>query len=82
MAYLVVKTGIGRLFVSIPGRLILHQGYNTNCPAQFSGVTIVTTVDVEFLDQGPLGERVPESLLRRAVRAVRIAMGDIPAPKD
>ena len=42
----------------------------------------ITTVDVEFLEEGPTGERVPESLLRRVVRAVRIAMGDIPAPGD
>lgn len=42
----------------------------------------IKTVDVEFLDDGPMGERVPESLLRRVVRAVRIAIGDIPAPGD
>ena len=34
----------------------------------------------EFLNEGPTGERVPESLLRRVVRAVRIAIGDIPMP--
>ena len=33
-----------------------------------------------FLNEAPTGERVPESLLRRVVRAVRIAIGDIPMP--
>lgn len=42
----------------------------------------ITTVDMDFLDEGPLGDRVPESLLRRIVRAVRIAMDDTPMPDD
>ena len=42
----------------------------------------ITTLDVELLDEGPLGDRVPESLLRRVVRAVRIAIGDVPMPGD
>lgn len=42
----------------------------------------ITTVDMESLEDGPMGERVPESLLQRVVRAVRIAMGDIPVPED
>lgn len=40
----------------------------------------VTTLDVEFLDEGPLGDPVPELLLRRVVRAVRVAIGDVPMP--
>ncbi|MBI2863491.1 MAG: type II toxin-antitoxin system PemK/MazF family toxin [Chloroflexi bacterium] len=40
----------------------------------------ITTLSIEFLDQGPLGDRVPESLLRRVLRAVRIAIGEVPAP--
>lgn len=42
----------------------------------------ITTLDVGFLAEGPLGEPVPESLLHRAVRAIRIAVGDLPLPGD
>jgi len=42
----------------------------------------ITTLDLDFLDEGPLGERVPESLLRRVIRAVRIAIGDVPMPGE
>ena len=42
----------------------------------------VTTVDVGFLEEGPLGGRVPDSLLRRVVRAVRIAIADFPMPGE
>jgi mRNA-degrading endonuclease toxin of MazEF toxin-antitoxin module len=42
----------------------------------------ITTLDVGFLNEGPLGARVPESLLRRVVRAVRIAIGDVPMPGE
>ncbi|MBI2911327.1 MAG: type II toxin-antitoxin system PemK/MazF family toxin [Chloroflexi bacterium] len=37
----------------------------------------ITTIDRDFLDGGPLGEPVSESLLRRVVRAVRRALGDV-----
>lgn len=40
----------------------------------------ITTLDVEFLEDGPLGDPVPESLLRRVVRGIRISVGDVPAP--
>jgi mRNA-degrading endonuclease toxin of MazEF toxin-antitoxin module len=40
----------------------------------------ITTLDLEFLDDGPLGDLVPESVLRRVVRGVRIAIGDVPLP--
>ncbi|HUX86814.1 MAG TPA: type II toxin-antitoxin system PemK/MazF family toxin [Chloroflexota bacterium] len=40
----------------------------------------ITTLDVEFLDDGPIGEPVSETLLRRVIRAVRIAIGDVPLP--
>lgn len=40
----------------------------------------ITTLDCEFLDEGPLGDRIPESLLQRVIRAVRIAIGDVPLP--
>lgn len=40
----------------------------------------ITTLDLVFLDEGPLGERVPESVLRRVVRGVRVAIGDVPMP--
>jgi mRNA-degrading endonuclease toxin of MazEF toxin-antitoxin module len=42
----------------------------------------ITTLDTGFLYEGPLGDPVPESLLRRVVRAVRIAIGDVPMPGD
>ncbi|TAK37192.1 MAG: type II toxin-antitoxin system PemK/MazF family toxin [Chloroflexota bacterium] len=42
----------------------------------------ITALDVDSLSQGPLGDAVPESLLRRVVRAVRIAIGDVPMPGD
>lgn len=40
----------------------------------------ITTLDWEFLEQGPLGPVVPEGLLRQVIRAVRIAIGDVPEP--
>ncbi len=42
----------------------------------------ITTVDVELLEEGPLGDFVPESFMQRIVRAVRIAIGDVPLPGD
>lgn len=42
----------------------------------------ITNLDIDFLGEGPLGDRVPESLLRRVVRAVRIAIGDVPMPGE
>jgi mRNA-degrading endonuclease toxin of MazEF toxin-antitoxin module len=38
----------------------------------------ITTLDLEFLDDGPLGDPVPEQLLRRVVLGVRVAVGDVP----
>lgn len=40
----------------------------------------ISTLDLEFLREGPLGGSVPDSLLQRVVRAVRIAIGDVPMP--
>ena len=37
----------------------------------------VSTIAREFLDRGPLGQPVPDSLLARVVRAVRRAVGDV-----
>lgn len=42
----------------------------------------ITTLSMDFLSEGPLGNPVPESLLRQVVRAVRIAIGDVPMPGD
>lgn len=42
----------------------------------------ITTLNTELLAEGPLGDPVPEPLLRRVVRAVRIAIGDVPMPGD
>lgn len=42
----------------------------------------ITTLEVDFLSEGPLGGPVPDSLLRRVLRAVRIALGDVPLPGD
>jgi mRNA-degrading endonuclease toxin of MazEF toxin-antitoxin module len=40
----------------------------------------ITTVDLDFLDEGPLGDAVPQGLMRQVVRAVGIAIGDVPLP--
>jgi mRNA interferase MazF len=40
----------------------------------------VTTIDIDFLEEGPLGQRVPDALLSQVVRGIRIAAGDIPLP--
>lgn len=40
----------------------------------------ITTLDTDFLSGGPLGDTVSESILRRVVRGVRIAVGDVPMP--
>lgn len=42
----------------------------------------ITTLDLDFLSEGPLGDSVPPSLLLRVTRAVRIALGDTPMPGD
>jgi hypothetical protein len=40
----------------------------------------ITTLDLAFLEEGPLGAPASESLLQRVARAVRIALGDVPLP--
>ncbi|MBI4321105.1 MAG: type II toxin-antitoxin system PemK/MazF family toxin [Chloroflexi bacterium] len=40
----------------------------------------ITTLDIDFLDEGPLGHPVSESLLRRVIWGVRISIGDVPMP--
>lgn len=42
----------------------------------------ITTLDDGFMAEGPLGQQVPESLLRQVVRAIRIAVGDLPLPGE
>jgi len=37
----------------------------------------ITTLIRDFLEAGPLGDPVPESLLRRVLRAVRRALGEV-----
>jgi mRNA-degrading endonuclease toxin of MazEF toxin-antitoxin module len=37
----------------------------------------ITTLDVDFLSDGPLGRAVDEALLARVVRAVRRALGEL-----
>jgi len=37
----------------------------------------ITTVARDFLESGPLGNPVPEALLRRVLRAVRRALGEV-----
>lgn len=42
----------------------------------------ITTVSHDFLADGPLGERVPDALLARVLRAVRRALGEVvPEPE-
>ena len=40
----------------------------------------VTMIDIEFLEEGPLGQKVPDAVLRQVVRGIRIAAGDVPLP--
>lgn len=40
----------------------------------------VTTIDIDFLEEGPLGDKVSDSVLRQVVRGIRIAAGDVPLP--
>ena len=42
----------------------------------------VTTLQFNFLAEGPLGTSVPEGVLQRAVRAVRIGLGDVVLPGE
>jgi len=42
----------------------------------------ITTLDMDFLSGGPLGDPVPESLLRIITRAIRVAIGDVPMPGE
>ncbi|MDQ6713066.1 MAG: type II toxin-antitoxin system PemK/MazF family toxin [Candidatus Dormibacteraeota bacterium] len=37
----------------------------------------ITTIDRDFLHRGPLGPRLPSSVLDAVVRAVRRALGDV-----
>lgn len=43
----------------------------------------IAAIDHDFFEEGPLGERVPEDLLARVLRAVRRALGElVPEPAD
>ncbi len=43
----------------------------------------ITTLDTGFLEEGPLSdERVPESVMQRVVRGVRIACGELVMPGE
>lgn len=42
----------------------------------------ITTLDMDYLEEGPLGEPVPKSLMHRVIRGIRIALGDIPMPGE
>lgn len=42
----------------------------------------ITALDTDFLSGGPWGDPVPGSVLRRVVRGVRIAIGDVPMPGE
>ena len=37
----------------------------------------ITTIDRDFLGRGPIGGRLPKSVLRQVVFAVRRAVGDV-----
>ncbi len=65
-----------------PTRVPIRAGIDGLDHDSFVFCEEITTLDMGFLDEGPLGERVPDSLLRRVVRAVRIAIGDVPMPGD
>ena len=43
----------------------------------------ITTIDRDFLADGPLGEPVPDAILERVLRAVRRALGEVvPEPEN
>lgn len=42
----------------------------------------ITTLHFDFLAEGPLGTLVPDGILHRAVRAVRIGLGDVVLPGE
>ena len=66
----------GPTHVSVPkGRWGLDHGSLLFCEE-------ITTLHVHFLAEGPLGPPVPDGLLQRAVRAVRIGLGDIVMPGE
>lgn len=42
----------------------------------------ITTLHLDFLVEGPLGTTVPDGVLHRAIRAVRIGLGDVVLPGE
>lgn len=41
----------------------------------------ISTIDHDFLQRGPIGPRVTAIVLAEVVRAVRVAIGDVPLPR-
>ncbi len=62
-----------------PTRVPLEQGVGGIDHDSVLFCEEITTLDYEFLADGPLGESVPAAVLARVVRAVRRAIGEIVA---
>lgn len=60
-----------------PTRVPLEQGVGGIDHQSVLFCEEVTTLDYEFLADGPLGELVPAAVLARVVRAVRRAVGEV-----
>jgi mRNA-degrading endonuclease toxin of MazEF toxin-antitoxin module len=60
-----------------PTRTVLSRGMGGLAHDSIAFCEEVTTLDYDFLAEGPLGDVVPERVMREAVLAVRRAVGDV-----
>jgi mRNA-degrading endonuclease toxin of MazEF toxin-antitoxin module len=60
-----------------PTRVALRRGMGGIAHDSIAFCDELTTLDYDFLADGPLGDVVPEGVLRDAVLAIRRAVGDI-----
>ena len=60
-----------------PTRVVLSRGMGGLPHDSIAFCEEVTTLDFDFLAEGPLGDVVPERVMREAVLAIRRAVGDI-----
>ena len=60
-----------------PTRVVLPRGAGGLAHDSIAFCEEVTTLDYDFLAEGPLGDAVSERVLREASRAIRRAVGDV-----
>ena len=60
-----------------PTRVVLSRGMGGLPHDSIAFCEEVTTLDFDFLAEGPLGDAVPERIVRHAVLAIRRAVGDV-----